>query len=67
MQRVPFVARAIFLDLAAPRLELLVFCARVVALFALSTGQSNNISWHGFVLFEIKQAQGGNKLPPVTQ
>ena len=51
MQRVPSVARAILLNLAAPSLQFLVPGARIVALFALGTGQSNNISWHGFVLF----------------
>ena len=51
MQRVFFVARAVFLDLAASRLELLVLGTRVIPFLALSAGQSNNISWHGFVLF----------------
>ena len=64
MQRVFFIARAIFLDLTAPCLELLVPGARVVALFALGTGQSNNVSWHDFVLFRIKQAQGRNNSCP---
>lgn len=50
MQRVLFVVRAIFLDLTAPGLKSLVLGARIVALFALGTGQSDNISWHGFIL-----------------
>ena len=61
MQRVPLVARAIFLDLAASGLKFLVPGARIVALFALGTGQSNNISWHGFVLLlGLNRIEAGN-------
>ena len=43
MQRVLLVARTILFDFAAPSFELLVPGSRVVALFALGTGQSNDV------------------------
>ena len=50
MQGMPLVARAILLDLSAAGFQLLVACTGVVALFALGAGQSNDVSWHGFIL-----------------
>ena len=53
MQGMPLVARAILLDFATTGFQLFIAGTGVVALFALSAGQSNYLSWHGFVLFVL--------------
>lgn len=63
MKRVALVTRAIFLNLAALRFQLLVACTGVVALFALGAGQSYNVSWHGFILLDVKRVTGGRSRP----
>jgi hypothetical protein len=63
MQGMPAITRAKLLDFATLGFQLFIAGPRVVALFALGAGQSDNISWHGFVLLMINGIGAELNLP----
>jgi hypothetical protein len=63
MKCVPLIAGTVLLDFTTHGFQLFIAGSGVVALFALGAGQSDNISWHGFILLDMKRATGRNVCP----